>query len=98
MDTIACMATTKITVTLPEDLAAYIRARVAAGEFESISAFVTRAGESLRDFEPLDLLIASMVAETGEPDEQAEAWVEAAMEIARRASKAGAPSPAGTAA
>ena len=32
------MATTKITVTVPEDLAAYIRERVAAGEFESISA------------------------------------------------------------
>ena len=92
------MATSKITVTVPEDLAAYIRDRVAGGEFESISAFVTRAAESFRDFEPLDLLIASMIAETGEPDEQAEAWVEAAMEVACRASAADAPSPTETAA
>lgn len=80
------MATTKITVTVPEGLAGYIRERVAAGEFDSISAFVTRAAESLRDFEPLDLLIASMVAETGEPDEHAQSWVEAAMKVARRSS------------
>ena len=82
------MATTKITVTVPESLAAYIRERVASGEFESISAFITRAGERLRDFDPLDLLVASMIAETGEPDAEAEAWADAAMEVARRAAGA----------
>ena len=81
----AGMATTKITVTVPEELAAYIRERVAAGEFESVSAFMTRAAESMRDFDPLDLLIASMIAETGEPDERAEAWVRDAMAKARKA-------------
>lgn len=83
------MATTKITVTVPEGLAEHIRARVAAGDFESISAYITKAAETLRDVEPLDLLIASMVAETGEPDAEAEAWADAAMEVARRASEAG---------
>lgn len=92
------MATIKITVTVPEGLAGYIRERVAAGEFDSISAFVTRAAENLRDFEPLDLLIASMVAETGEPDEQVESWVEAAMGVARRLSSSESASPTGTAA
>lgn len=92
------MATTKITVTVPDGLAAYIRERVAAGEFESISAFVTRAAESLRDFDPLDLLIASMVAETGEPDEESEAWAEAAMDVARRAAETDEPSRTGSAA
>lgn len=79
------MATTKLTVTVPEELAAYIRQQVDAGVFESVSAFVTRAAETMRDFEPLDLLIASMIAETGEPDEQAEAWADDAMAKARKA-------------
>ena len=89
------MATTKITVTIPEELAAYVRERVAAGEFESVSAFMTRAAESMRDFDPLDLLIASMVAETGEPDERAEAWVQDAIAKARKAMRA---NPSGRAA
>ncbi|MGH8602567.1 MAG: ribbon-helix-helix domain-containing protein, partial [Gammaproteobacteria bacterium] len=79
------MATIKITVTVPEELAAHIRREVEEGRYPSVSAFVTRAVESMRDFEPLDLLIASMIAETGEPDEAAEAWVERAMAAARRA-------------
>ena len=77
-----------MTVTVPEELAAYIRERVAAGDFESVSAFVTRAAESMRDFDPLDLLIASMIAETGEPDEQAESWARDAMAKARKALRA----------
>jgi Arc/MetJ-type ribon-helix-helix transcriptional regulator len=84
----AGMATTKITVTVPEELAAYIRDRVAAGEFESVSAFMTRAAESMRDFDPLDLLIASMIAETGEPDDRAEAWVRDAIAKAQKALRA----------
>jgi Arc/MetJ-type ribon-helix-helix transcriptional regulator len=87
-DKIACMATTKMTVTVPEELGAYIRERVAAGEFESVSAFITRAAENLRDFDPLDLLIASMIAETGEPDDQAEAWARDAMAKAQKALRA----------
>jgi Arc/MetJ-type ribon-helix-helix transcriptional regulator len=85
---IAGMATTKITVTVPEELAAYIRERVAAGEVESVSAFITRAAESMRVFDPLDLLIASMIAETGEPDERAESWVQDAIAKARKALRA----------
>ena len=46
---------------------------------------MTRAGETLRDFDPLDLLIASMVAETGEPTAEDEAWADAALEVARKA-------------
>ncbi len=79
------MTTTRLTVTVPEELGAYIREQVDAGKFESVSAFVTRAGESMRDFEPLDLLIASMIAETGEPDEHAIAWVDSAIAAASRA-------------
>jgi len=79
------MATIKITVTVPEELAAHIRSQVEAGRFDSVSAYITRAAESMRDFEPLDLLIASMIAENGEPGERAQAWVEDAMAMARQA-------------
>jgi Arc/MetJ-type ribon-helix-helix transcriptional regulator len=79
------MATTKITVTVPEELVAHIRSQVESGRFDSVSAYITRAAESMRDFEPLDLLIASMIAETGEPGERAQAWVEDAMARARQA-------------
>jgi Arc/MetJ-type ribon-helix-helix transcriptional regulator len=72
-------------VTVPEELAAHIRREVEQGKYASVSAFVTRAVESMRDFEPLDLLIASMIAETGQPDEVAQAWVEQAMATARSA-------------
>lgn len=82
------MATVKITVTVPEELAGHIRAEVAAGRFDSVSAYVTQAAGRMRDFDPLDLLIASMVAETGEPDEQAEAWLRGAREAAERARSA----------
>jgi Arc/MetJ-type ribon-helix-helix transcriptional regulator len=86
------MATVKMTVTVPEELAAYIRDQVASGVYESVSAFVTQAAESARDLEPLDLLIASMVAETGEPDEKAQAWAAGAVAAARRARRRTEPS------
>jgi Arc/MetJ-type ribon-helix-helix transcriptional regulator len=79
------MATAKITVTVPEELAAYIREQVEAGKFDSVSAYMTQAAEYLRDVDPLDLIIASMIAEGGEPDEQARAWMDDAMAKARKA-------------
>ncbi len=78
------MATTKITVTVPEELVEYIRGEVAAGRSDSVSAFITRAADNLRNFDPLDLLIASLVAETGEPDESVEARLNAAEAAARQ--------------
>ena len=79
------MATTKITVTVPEELAAYIREQVEAGKFDSVSAYMTQAAEYLRDVNPLDLIIAVMIAEGGEPDEEARAWMDEARAKARKA-------------
>lgn len=92
------MATVKITVTVPQELAEYIRTQVASGAYESVSAFVTQAAESTRDLEPLDLLIASMVAESGEPDERAQAWAAEAVAAARRARQRAEPGDGGRAA
>lgn len=80
------MATTKITVTVPEELAEYIRTEVDAGRFDSVSAYITRAAEQMRDIDPLDVLIASMIAEGGPPDESHQAWVDDAMKKAELAS------------
>lgn len=88
------MATTKITVSVPEELAIYIKEQVAEGRFDSVSAYITRAAENYRDVDPLDLIIASMIAETGEPDADAEAWAEHALEVARRTAEGGAAGPA----
>lgn len=41
--------------------------------------------EPRTDLEALDALIADMISESGEPGEDAEAWVEQAMMIAHRA-------------
>jgi Arc/MetJ-type ribon-helix-helix transcriptional regulator len=76
------MTMTRLTITMPQELASYIRDQVESGSYDSISAFMTRAAETLRDVEPLDLLIASMVAETGEPPAATVARVDAALELA----------------
>jgi Arc/MetJ-type ribon-helix-helix transcriptional regulator len=82
---IESMTMTRLTITPPQELAAYVREQVGGGSYDSISAFMTRAAETLRDVEPLDLLIASTAAETGEPDAATIARVDAAVEPAERA-------------
>lgn len=82
------MATTKITVSMPVKLVSYIREQVAAGHYDSVSAYVTRAADNYRTFDPLELLILSMVAETGEPDAEAEAWADSVLDAAERAARA----------
>ena len=81
------MATTKITVSMPDELVAYIREQVAAGHYDSVSAYVTRAADTMRYVDPLDLLILSMVVETGEPDAEAEAWADGVLDAAERAAR-----------
>lgn len=56
------MSTTVVSVTLPDDVAARLRARVALGEYESESEVVS---EALEAFEDRDL----------PPDEQEERWL-----------------------
>ncbi|MEU5220067.1 hypothetical protein AB0G79_28280 [Streptomyces sp. NPDC020807] len=56
------MATKKYTVTLPEELAEEIRAKVGPGEF---SAYVTQAIQRQREQDRLGELVAWMVEENG---------------------------------
>ena len=62
------MATTKITITLPDDQLAEIRALVKAGKSASVSAFVTHAvGVALFDAAGWSLMLEDALEQTGGP-------------------------------
>lgn len=62
------MATTKITITLPNDQIAEIRAMVAAGEAASVSAFVKHAvGVALFDAAGWREMLQEALQQTGGP-------------------------------
>jgi len=62
------MATTKITVTLPDEQLEQIRSQVEAGAAESISAFVKRAvGIALHDAAGWREMLAEALTQTGGP-------------------------------
>lgn len=61
------MATRKVTITLPAELIDTIKEAVEEGTAESVSGYITDAVRRQIDRDPLDHLIADMIAETGEP-------------------------------
>jgi len=61
------MATRKITITLPADLLDSVKHAVEEGKADSVSAYITAALRWQTERDPLDLLIAGMSAEYGEP-------------------------------
>jgi len=73
------MATTKITVTLPDDQVAEIRALVAAREAVNVSAFVKHAVEvALHDAAGWREMLADALRQTGGPLTKKErAWADA---------------------
>jgi Arc/MetJ-type ribon-helix-helix transcriptional regulator len=75
------MATTKITVTLPDDRIEAIRALVAAGQAASISAFVKHAvGVALFDAAGWKEMLQEALRETGGPLTKGErAWADAVL-------------------
>ena len=73
------MATTKITITLPDDQVKEIRALVAAGKSANISAFVKHAvGIALADAAGWQQMLEEALQQTGGPLTQEERdWVDA---------------------
>lgn len=73
------MATTKITVTLPNDQLEKIRALVSAGEDASVSGFVQHAiALALHDAEGWRDLLTETLEQTGGPlTEEERAWADA---------------------
>ncbi|PUA82445.1 toxin-antitoxin system antitoxin subunit [Nocardioides currus] len=71
--------TTRITVSLPEELVAAAHAAVAAGSATSVSAYVASALSEKAGRETLAGLLAEWVEELGPPTADEEAWVEGAL-------------------
>jgi Arc/MetJ-type ribon-helix-helix transcriptional regulator len=71
--------TTKIAVSLPDDLVAAARQAVADGRASSVSAFVARAIEEHGRYEQLSVLLSEMAAEGGEPTDAGRAWARQAL-------------------
>jgi antitoxin ParD1/3/4 len=61
--------TTKIVVSLPDELADAAGRAVAEGRASSVSAFIASAIADKTRFDDLEALLADMAAESGPPDE-----------------------------
>jgi len=66
--------TTKIAVSLPDDLVAAARQAVADGRAASVSAFVANAIEEHGRYEQLTGLLSEMAAEAGPPTDEDRKW------------------------
>jgi Arc/MetJ-type ribon-helix-helix transcriptional regulator len=65
---VICMATVKITITLPEEQIAEIRRRVADRESESVSGFVQRSiSRTLQNSAEFSAMIDQSLMESGGP-------------------------------
>jgi Arc/MetJ-type ribon-helix-helix transcriptional regulator len=68
--------TTKITVSLPDELVAQARRAVERGQAPSVSAYVAGAMRRAQLSESLDEVLDSWDAELGPPDRRARKWAE----------------------
>ncbi len=71
--------TTKIAVSLPDDLVAAARQAVAAGHAASVSAFVAGAIEEHGRYEQLAALLSEMADAAGAPAEGDRKWAREAL-------------------
>jgi hypothetical protein len=70
------MARVKIAITIPEELLAEIKAAIAQGEATSVSGYISEAVARRHAKRPLELLVAMMKAEQGEPSREAYEWAD----------------------
>lgn len=75
------MATSKLTVSVPDELAAEARQAVRDGRASSVSGYITAAIEHYRQAQTLDEWLDTVDAELGPPSDQAMAWAEATLEV-----------------
>jgi Arc/MetJ-type ribon-helix-helix transcriptional regulator len=73
--------TTKIAISLPDELVAAARQAVAAGRATSVSAFVADAIREHGRYEGLAELLAEMATATGAPTQADRAWARRALGI-----------------
>jgi antitoxin ParD1/3/4 len=68
--------TTKITVSLPDDVVAHARRAVAEGRAPSVSAYVAEALSRMRRDSSADDFVAFLVEQHGEPSAEAYDWAD----------------------
>ncbi len=73
--------TTKIAVSLPDELVAAARESVAAGRVASVSAFIADAIEERGRYGDLADLLAELAAEAGPPSDDDRAWAKTALGV-----------------
>lgn len=73
--------TTKIAVSLPDELVAAAREAVASGHAASVSAFVADAIEEHGRYEQLAALLSEMANEAGTPTEGDRLWAREALGV-----------------
>ncbi len=71
--------TTKLAISLPDELVADARRAVADGRSASVSAFVAEAIVERRRYEDLSELLDEMAAEAGSPTDADRAWARDAL-------------------
>ncbi len=74
--------TTKVTVSLPDELVAEATKAVEAGRAASFSAYVAAALAGQREQDTLTQLVSDMIAEDGEPSAQDYAFADAVLGLA----------------
>lgn len=71
--------TTKIAISLPDELVVAARDAVADGRAPSVSAFIAEAIEEHGRYSKLSLLLAEMAAENGPPTAEDRTWARQAL-------------------
>lgn len=74
--------TTKIAVSLPDELVDAARRAVAEGRASSVSAYIASAIADKTRFDDLEALLSDMAAEAGPPDDADRRWAREALGLA----------------
>lgn len=76
-----CGMTTKVAISLPDDVLASARQAVAEGRASSLSGYISSTLAERQDYEDLAELLAEMAAETGGPSVEDRRWARQALGI-----------------
>jgi antitoxin ParD1/3/4 len=75
--------TTKVAISLPDDVLASARQAVADGRASSLSGYISSTLAERQDYEDLAELLAEMAAETGGPSDEDRRWARQALGLDR---------------
>ena len=71
--------TTKVAISLPDNVLASARQAVADGRANSLSGYISSTLAERQDYEDLAELLAEMAAETGSPSDEDRRWARKAL-------------------